>query len=121
VTGPAVGPEMGEDGYLLMDRYSDADIDDAELGDEGWFAAPEPLSEATWLRVLAGAVSDAVDHPDVAAAFDDPEWVAAEWESTDLGPVDHGAGWDDGPHHPGPGELGEHDPATGDGAGPPED
>jgi hypothetical protein len=55
----------GDDGFLRMDRFSDAEIDGDELGDEHWYADPEPLGAAAWSRVLAGAVSDTEARPEL--------------------------------------------------------
>ncbi len=56
---------VGDDGFLRMEQFSDADIDDAELGDEDWFTDPEPLGAAAWIRVIAGAVSAAETRPEL--------------------------------------------------------
>jgi hypothetical protein len=56
---------VGDDGFLRMEQFSDADIDGAELGDEHWFTDPEPLGAAAWIRVIAGAVSAAESRPEL--------------------------------------------------------
>jgi hypothetical protein len=53
---------VGDDGFLRMDRFSDAELDAAEPGAADWFTEPEPLAAAAWLRIVSGAVS-ATDLP----------------------------------------------------------
>jgi hypothetical protein len=80
----------GDDGFLRMDQFSDAEIEGDELGDEPWYADPEPLGAAAWSRVLAGAVSDTDARPElddlVAPAPDDP--VPDDPVPDDPGPID---------------------------------
>ena len=44
---------VGDDGFLRMDRFSDAELDADEPGADDWFTDPEPLPAAAWLRIVS--------------------------------------------------------------------
>ncbi len=108
--------EAGDDGFLRMDQFSDAEIGsedgDAELGDEPWYTDPEPLGDAAWSRVLAGAVSDTEARPDlddlVAPAAADP--ASDDPATGDTAAAEPGSGGDGAAHH---GEWGGGGPEDG--------
>jgi hypothetical protein len=54
---------LGDDGFLVMEAFSDADIDDPEIESVG-YADPEPMSESAWTRALASAVGAEQASPD---------------------------------------------------------
>jgi hypothetical protein len=106
----------GDDGFLRMDRFSDAEIDGDELGDEPWYADAEPLGAAAWSRVLAGAVSDTDPRPEL----DDLVAPAPAELVPDGGdPATDDAGPDGDPvfDEIGPGLAAPHDGWGGDGSG----
>ena len=54
-------PVLDEDGYLLMEGYSDRD--DPHAADALDFAAPPPLPDSDWLAAVATAVATPRDDP----------------------------------------------------------
>jgi hypothetical protein len=106
---------VGDDGFLDMARFSDAELDADETGAADWFTEPDPLPAAAWLRIVSGAVSATdpppdldelvgpapVEHPvvddgdfgtDPVDGFGEPDWP-------DVDPGAH----PDVDHHPEPG------------------
>lgn len=86
------------DGFLRMDQFSDAEIDDPDIVDASRFEQPEPLPDAAWARLLSAAISTVdgtgTDDPtEVAEAVDPPAGALG-----DDGPPDEGVAHEpDGP------------------------
>jgi hypothetical protein len=98
---------LGDDGFLVMEAFSDADIDDPEIASVE-YADPEPMSESAWARAVASAVGGeqaSADDAEPLAAHDDGDldddlldgWYPADGPD-DAVPADHAdAAGDDAP------------------------
>jgi hypothetical protein len=122
---------LSDDGFLLMDAFSDAEIDDPEIASVG-YADPEPMSESAWTRALASAVGGEqasaddveplLDPGDTALGIDGLEPLVTH-DHGDLdddllggwGPADGGTGADGSDHPADPGHS-DHGDTAGDDA-----
>jgi hypothetical protein len=87
--------ELDEDGYLLMEAFSDDDLPPEEAAAVAEvFADPPPLSDGDWLTAVAAAVSAPVE----SAIVDDDEVGDADTTDDPSSPFAHpdGGGLDRG-------------------------
>jgi hypothetical protein len=85
---------LGADGFLRMEAFSDADIDEPEIASVE-YADPEPMSESAWTRAVASAVGGEQASPDDAEPLLEPGDAALG--SDGLEPLDaHDDDLDDG-------------------------
>jgi hypothetical protein len=110
---------LGDDGFLVMEAFSDADIDDPEIASVE-YADPEPMSESAWARAVASAVGGeqaSADDAEPLAAPGDAAPGLAPLAAHDDGDLDDDLldGWypADGPDHAVPAD---HADAAGDDA-----
>ena len=68
---------LGDDGFLVMEAFSDADIDDPGIASVE-YAEPEPMSESAWARVVASAVGGEQASADDAEPLPEPGDAAFE-------------------------------------------
>jgi hypothetical protein len=62
---------LGDDNFLVMEAFSDADIDDPEIASVE-YPDPEPMSESAWARAVASAVSGEQSAADEAEPLLEP-------------------------------------------------
>jgi hypothetical protein len=95
-------PELDEDGYVVVSRFSDEDLAVTDPACNLAFDAPPPLPQGDWLAAVATAVAAPLDRPDddvpsrAAQGEAGPDVEALPPWAEKPAPVEDLEGWDPG-------------------------